>query len=130
MSYDPIILNRNFSIQYHAECFEKMCHIIGNYAYKYIFSFVDLCAKVKHNAQGIIDLEIGTGDMIKLAGELAGIANAYSLPLFACSEPVDLTQWGIPPAACIDPQMVENIIGTPINARKDANQRSYCGCTL
>lgn len=126
--YDPIIINSTLSVEYHIDCFGEMCDNIGDYAYKCIFSFVDLYAKVKQNAKGIIDFEVSTANMRKLAKEFAQIARKHNLKLSTCSEAIDLSEFGIEPAACIDSKMIENIIGSPINARKDLNQRKFCGC--
>lgn len=126
--YDPIIINRDFSAQYHIDSFEKMCSNIGNYAYKCIFSFIDLYPKVKQNVKCIVDNEVSVLNMRKLAQEFAEIAQKHNLPLSTCSEAIDLSEFHVQHAACIDPGMVEDIIGSPITARKDLNQREHCGC--
>lgn len=126
--YDPIILSRDLTVRYHIDNFARMCSNIGDYAGKCIFSFVDLYAKVQHNAQGFVYSAISNSDMKTLARALAEIANKHNLPLAACSEAIDLSEFGIEASACIDPKLVEKIIGSPINAKKDPNQRKFCGC--
>jgi len=48
--------------------------------------------------------------------------------LYTCAEEVELAKYDIHHASCIDQGLVEQIIGCPITAKNDANQRKACGC--
>ncbi|MFW2488767.1 DUF1848 domain-containing protein [Clostridium chromiireducens] len=126
--YDPIILNNNFTVEYHLDSFYKLCTLIGDYTTKCIFSYVDLYEKTKHNAKGIIENEVDTENMNAIAEGFQKIAKCKNIVLQTCSEKIDLSKYGIQHAACIDKEIVEDIIGCPINVKKDKNQRQECGC--
>ena len=120
--YDPIIINENFSAAYHLEHFEEMCDALHAKTTRCIFSFVDQYRHVKgvHCVQG--------DDILTIAEGFSRIAKKFGLPLCTCAETIDLEQFGITHAACIDRKKIESIIGTAIEAKKDDGQRPACGC--
>ena len=63
-----------------------------------------------------------------LAKGFAAIAGEYGLPLYTCAEAVELSEYGIRHAACIDSAKVERIAGYPIRVERDPGQRPACGC--
>jgi hypothetical protein len=50
------------------------------------------------------------------------------IQLDTCTVKVDLRHLGIPSGLCIDKDLIEKIIGYPILAQKDKNQRNICNC--
>lgn len=93
-----------------------------------IFSFTDLYAKVRESAKGIVDYEVNEMNMNRIAEGFSNISKEHKMLLLTCSEEIDLSKYGVTHASCIDKEMVENIIGCKINAKKDPNQRPACGC--
>jgi hypothetical protein len=126
--YDPVIISKKFSVQYHLAAFSKMCDILGDYTNKCIFSFIDLYARVRVSAKGIVDYEVSSLDINRIAQGFSEIAKGHNLTMATCSEVFDLSSYGVQHASCIDQAMIENIIGCSIHAKKDANQRLACGC--
>ncbi|MEN6566974.1 MAG: DUF1848 domain-containing protein [Veillonellales bacterium] len=127
--YDPVIVNREFTVQYHLDSYQKMADTLGGYTDRCIFSFVDRYAKSRGRAKGIVDEEVNEGDMNRIAAGFSQIAKEQGMMLSACSEKIDLSRYGVARAACIDKEMVERIIGCPIQVKKDLNQRGACGCS-
>jgi hypothetical protein len=126
--YDPIIVSQQFTIEYHVHTFAKMCHLLKGYTNKCIFSYVDLYAKTCKNAKGIIDSEVDILSMLKIAEEFAEIARLNNISLETCSEQIELSQFGIRHAACINKHTIETIIGYAIDRKKAKGQREYCQC--
>jgi hypothetical protein len=124
--YDPVIVSKKFSVQYHLNAFNNMCDILADDTNKCIFSFIDLYTKVRNSMQGIN--AVNTLEMQQIVQGFAEIAKVHSLALGTCAEAVDFNSYGAPPASCIDPNMIENLIGYPIQGKKDPNQRPACGC--
>lgn len=56
------------------------------------------------------------------------IAKDYHLKLSTCSEKIDLQQYGVKRASCVDKKRIERIIGCSIKSKKDTGQRPECGC--
>jgi hypothetical protein len=126
--YDPIIINDSFSWEYHDQQFTYLCERLSGYTELCTISFVDLYGKLSKPVKEQIIKTITSEQMHQLAANFAVIASRYGIELRACSETVDLSPEGIPPASCIDQDIIERILGHPLKAKKDKNQRSSCGC--
>ena len=126
--YDPIILNTAIDVGYHEKFFEVLAKKVHKYTSKCIISFVDNYKKTEKNfkAHGIKELD----DMKKkeIAQKLYYIARTYNLKVETCAEDIDLIEMGIEHAKCIDPVLIESLMGVGINFKKDHNQRKTCGC--
>ena len=118
--YDPIIIDGNFTAGYHLKQFSKMCGILGGAAKRCIISFIDPY-KTGFRSMDIHEMEF-------IAQNFSQTASRYGLKLFTCAEKIDLSRFGIAHSSCIDKKLIEQITGYRINAKKDAGQRSFCGC--
>jgi hypothetical protein len=47
----------------------------------------------------------------------------------ACAEEMDFSDVGVGKARCVDAERLSRIVGHPIKAGKDKNQRPACGCS-
>lgn len=121
LRFDPIILNERYSLSYHLEKFEILCEWLHGYTERCIISFVDYY-------KGSPFLEPEEEEIVELASGFSEIAKKYRLPLFTCAEKVDLEQFGIHHAACIDREKIEKLAGYKLDVNKDRGQRKECGC--
>lgn len=121
--FDPILLNEQIGCSYLLTEFEKMCKHLAGYTTKCIISFVDLYKHIRPAFK-----EISREQQMRIAKEMAEIAATYHLQLYACCEKHDFSSYGIHRSACIDREKIECIIDCKLLVRKDANQRTYCGC--
>lgn len=126
--YDPILLSDQYTREYHYEWFEKLCHSLCDYTNLCVISFLDLYDKTKRNTKELHLQEISQKDMLAIGEVFAKIAAKYHLRLETCSEEIDLSQYGIEKGKCIDDRLISQIIGKPINVKKDDTQREVCGC--
>ncbi len=126
--YDPVIIGKEFSVQYHLDAFGNMCDMLGDYTSKCTFSFIDLYAKIQKGMKGFMDSEVSNLHMNQIAQGFSKIAKGHNLMLATCSEAIDFSSHGVTQAACIDQTLIENIIGCSIHAKKDPNQRPACQC--
>lgn len=121
--YDPIILDDTYSVQYHIEQFNFLCEKIHSYVDECIISFVDGYSHI-HN----IIPEISKTQMKAIGKAFSDIAVKHHLKIATCSEKIDLQEFGITRASCIDKERIERITGFSINSKKDLGQRLECGC--
>lgn len=121
--YDPIILDDTFTVQYHIEHFAFLCEKIHSYVDECIISFADSYHHL-HNAIPFIS----NVQMQTIGKSFSEIAKNYSLNLATCSEVIDLQEYSIKRASCVDKKRIEQIIGCPIKSKKDSGQRPECGC--
>lgn len=121
--FDPILKDLRYPPEKVSEFFENLCGKLHDYTERCIISFADDYSHGQNRAE-----PFRTEDMLDMAERISGIAGEYSLPVFSCSEEIDLGSFGIEHCCCIDQKKVERIIGSRISAKKDAGQRALCGC--
>ncbi|MEA5021771.1 hypothetical protein SDC9_10031 [bioreactor metagenome] len=131
--YDPVILTPELGLdlEYHLRQFERMAAALAGYTQRCIFSFLDMYPKVGRAMSLVLAQEAKEADetaMGRIAEGFSTIARKHDLELFTCCEPVELSQYGIKHASCIDQGMVEEILKCKIQVKKDPNQRPSCGC--
>ena len=122
--YDPIVINDVYNVTWHQTQFSQMCETLAPYTRRVTISFVDLYAKLRSN----LFRALAGHEMEELAAFLGETARIYGLDICACCENMDLTPYGIRPAACIDRELIASICGCPLTIPRDANQRAGCGC--
>jgi hypothetical protein len=73
--------------------------------------------------------EPSNSEMLAIGAAFSELAGKYGLALETCAERVDLSQFGINHAKCIDGDLIERIIGHGISNKgtRDGN-REHCGC--
>ncbi len=126
--YDPIILNNQYSINWHIEKFEYIANQLCNYTEKVTISFIDLYTKISNNIKGKNICELSYDQKNTIAKSLSAIAHSHNLIIDTCAEDIDLSSYGIDHAHCIDDKLIAKLLGCSIDADKDKNQRLECGC--
>ncbi len=126
--YDPIIYTNNIGRIFHISSFKHLIKHIGNYTNKCVISFVDVDQNIDF-LKTVDSLIIpDKNERISLLSEFVKIANEYGIKIETCSDVDDYSSIGVEHAKCIDPQLISNITGKPVNYIKDKNQRKACGC--
>lgn len=126
--YDPILFTDRYTPAYHLKAFEEIAGSLMGYARKVVISYVDWYAKMNRNMEGIPVIAADEKKCKELAVRLKKIAEAHHMAIAACAEQMDLTSCGIEPNCCIDKELIRQITGYAIQAKKDKNQRAECGC--
>lgn len=126
--YDPIFINDRYEEAYHLRAFEQIAREFKGHTNKVVISFLDWYGKTARNMKGIKAEEMTEERMLNISRAMAEIAGSCHMRMEACAETADLSQAGVSRGSCIDPVMVEKILGVPIKEKKDKNQRAECGC--
>ncbi|MCL2664952.1 MAG: DUF1848 domain-containing protein [Defluviitaleaceae bacterium] len=127
--YDPILLNKNYTVEYHQSAFNEIAKKLKSYTEKVIISFIDThYREVKRNIKELDLHEITDEQKVLLTGICAETAREYGFKIDACAEERTVQRFGIPHAQCVDGVLLEKLLGRRINYRKDKNQRDECGC--
>ena len=121
--YDPVIVDSRFSIEWHRNCFAKMCEMLHPYTHRCIISFIDSYKSIEKLFRPMTPEETAA-----IAGAFSCIAGKHGLGLFTCAEERDLDCYGVQHGACIDRKHLEKIIGSPLTVKVDSNQRKACLC--
>ncbi len=126
--YDPVIIDEQYTVQYHDEKFSEMSEKLAPYTSRCIISFVD---SYKNSSSKLIlqsNYTMREENIHKLCTSFAKSAKKNSLDLYTCSEEISLTQFGINKSSCIDKGLIEEILGMKIDSPRDKNQRKECLC--
>lgn len=126
--YDPIIFTIKYTPEYHLKAFTQIADALWGYTKKCVISFVDIYGKNRKNLREAGAYEIGEEEVIKIAESMGKIALERGITVASCAENIDLSPWGIEHNCCIDPKLIEEIVGYKISGGKDKNQRNACGC--
>lgn len=126
--YDPIFISDKYNLDYHFKYFERLAQKLKNHTRKCTISFIDDYKKTANNMRRLNQRPLSTNDKRIMGKFMAEIARAHGLAIDTCAEDIDLSQYGINHAHCIDDKLLEKITGRQLKLGKDKNQRSECGC--
>lgn len=126
--YDPILINKKYTAEYHLKAFEEIAGKLSGYTEKVIISFVDLYAKIQRNMRQLDIRQMTNEEIVSLAEKMAQIASRCNLIIETCAEKINLEQAGIRHGSCIDKKLIERLSGCKLRGEKDRNQRQECGC--
>ncbi|MDR0307885.1 MAG: DUF1848 domain-containing protein [Chitinispirillales bacterium] len=126
--YDPILLNKEHTIDYHIDFFGEIATSLRDYTEKVTISFVDLYNKNSKNMEFVKNIPITKNCKLKITEIFGKIARENNFLIDTCAEDIDLSSFGIKHALCVDNQLIERITGYPLYITKDKNQRLECGC--
>lgn len=126
--YDPIFFNETYTMDYHIHYFEELSKRLSPYTKKCTISFLDFYRNTAKNMAALTPVSPSVEQQIHLAKNIADIAHSYGLLVDTCAEGIDLQQYGIEHARCIDDRLLERLIQAPLGLKKDKYQRLECGC--
>ncbi|MDA3788832.1 MAG: DUF1848 family protein [Desulfobacula sp.] len=66
--------------------------------------------------------------MREIAKEFQPIAEKHGMKIETCAEKIDLKEFGISPAKCIDDKIIGTLISEKLSISKDPSQRKASGC--
>lgn len=126
--YDPILFTKKYTPEYHLKAFEQIASALNGYTERCVISFVDIYTKNRKSMEALGAYEVSKAVLMELAKSLSQAAKANGMTVGSCAERIDLSACGIEHNCCIDKRLIEELIGCRINAGKDKNQRTECGC--
>ena len=110
--FDPVLLTSSITPAWQLERFGALCRALHGATRRCVFSFADPYPGIRSSIAPLEETQ-----MRLLAKGFADIAGEYGLPLYTCAEAVELSEYGIRHAACIDSAKVERIAGYPIRVK-------------
>lgn len=126
--YDPILTNQLYTVGFHQDKFAEMASALKDYTEKCMLGFIDHYPHVRASLREFHIEPLVGGDIEQMATGFKKTADELAMELDTCTVRVDLSHLGIPSGLCVDDHLVERIVGYPISAGKDKNQRDICRC--
>lgn len=128
LRYDPILLNKDWTIDRHIKAFKKLIEQIKDYITDVTISFLDMYETVKNNAPEIRTLtEL---EQREIGKAFSKIAKENQLQLHACCEREFLKEYGIDVAGCQSQKVIEKAFNEKLNVKERKSQRLTCNCLL
>lgn len=126
--YDPILLSADCTVDWHVRQFAALAQALEGCTERCVISFLDVYDKIRRRLreQGLRAPE--EAEVRQIARALAQAAASHGMAIQTCAEHYDLSDLGVEHGACIDGQVISRILGKPLKLRRDAGQRSTCGC--
>ncbi|MEA4893180.1 MAG: DUF1848 domain-containing protein [Peptococcaceae bacterium] len=121
--FDPIMVNASYTAAWHTERFQLLARALGGYTRRCIISFIDF---YRHLGAGFPEMSVE--DKREAARGIGAVSAEIGLPVFTCAEDIDLQEFGIRPAPCLDALRFGKIIGASLAAGKAKGQRQGCLC--
>lgn len=126
--YDPIFVDKKYTVEYHLRAFEKICANLSGYTSYCIISFIDLYEKTKRNFPEVQEVSYGT--MHLLTSSFVAIAQKYGISLMTCAEDHGLDQYGIDITGCMSQKVIERATGLTLSVPVGKKTRNACACLL
>lgn len=125
--YDPIFLNEKYTIDYHVLMFTRLCQQLEGYVQTIIISFLDLKKNTQKHQERYGWYSLSEYEVMQIAKRLVEVANHYGMKIQTCSEPYDLSEYGIQNESCVSKQMVQRILPHQKTFKK-GHLREHCHC--
>lgn len=132
--YDPVLVSDACTIDCHRRSFAALARELSGSTTRCYFSFPTFYAKTLRNTA---ELEKQTGircfdppleQKIKLASEMADVAESNGMTLLACCNDV-LVGGKIQKAHCVDAQLLHQLYPEHVQVMKEKGTRKECGCS-
>lgn len=126
--YDPIFLNRKYTLDYHIKAFKKLCALLNGYIKGFVVSFLDDYKNVQKNYH-IIKPQIWNEDDYKKFGlSFSAIAKEYNLTVQTCAEKKNLVEYGFIKGECMSKEMAAKLTGNTNFKKWTARKKTNCEC--
>ena len=126
--YDPIVVNHNYSVDFHYESFYKLAKSLSGYTDIVVASYLDIYDKVLRNYP---EGNRPSQDVqIKLMKELVKIANQFGMTLKTCGEGDTFKSIGADTSGCLITDCYERAWNVKLKVPKRTPSRPECNCYI
>lgn len=126
--YDPILTNEKYNVDFHKDTFAEIADGLKDHTERCMLGFIDHYHHIRSAVSQFNIKPLLMSDIQEMAISFKITIDRYPIFMDTCTVKVDLRHLGIPSGECVDKELIEKIIGYPITAKKDKNQRDICRC--
>lgn len=123
--YDPILLNPEYSLEYHLKAFTRLCERLDGYVKHIIISFVDDYKNVRSHQTKLQLKEFTKQDFEKIGKSFSQSAKEHGMTVQTCFEEENLVEYGFLKRDCIDRNLAFRLTGKTHFKKWKARD---CGC--
>ena len=126
--YDPIIIDQDWTVERHTQCFESMAAELAGFTHTAVISFIDLYEKVKRNYPSARAVPLST--QLSLTEALVRIGRKYDMVIKPCGEDKILETVGADCSGCMTVRTFEEAIGCNLIVPPNPGNRKECACYI
>jgi len=126
--YDPIFISQEYTVDYHKRAFAQIAEALDGFTEQCVISFIDIYGKAETRLETLKIRKPSVSEVHELSGFIADTAFTHGIMVETCAERMDLSEFGITHAHCIDGDLISNLIGRELDEQYDPSQRPACGC--
>ncbi len=109
--YDPILINKKYTLDYHKRAFEKMCSLLDGYVKHIIVSFIDDYKNVRKNKYILDYKELDEFDYKEIGINFSKCARNHGMTVQTCFEERNLAEYGFIKGECLSREMAFKLTG-------------------
>ncbi len=109
--YDPIFINKTYTVQYHLKAFERLCSLLSGVVSTIIISFLDDYKNVRKNRKIINEIAFTNDDYKRIGEGFSSIAKQYQIKVQTCHEDINLVEYGFSSGECLSKEIAYKLTG-------------------
>jgi hypothetical protein len=126
--YDPVLLNDNYTINYHIKAFDNMCNLLDGYINHVIISFVDDYKNVRNHLKELKLKEFTDNDYEIIGKSFSESASKHNITVQTCFEENNLIEYGFIKGECLNATMAYKLTGKTNFKLWKARKGNMCKC--
>ena len=113
LRYDPIFINKDYTMEYHKIAFKKLCEKLVGYTDKCVISFIDLYQRTERFSRPLKIRKPTEAEEDELVKTFYNIAKEHNITIEMCSESrrESFEKIGVKAGKCIDSDLIAKITG-------------------
>ena len=125
--YDPILINDEYTLEYHKKAFNRVTSLLEGYVKHIIVSFIDDYKNVRKNMGVLKYREFTKSDFQFIGKTFSTIANEHNMTVQTCFEDETLVEYGFIKGECLSSEMAYTLTGKKY-PRWKARKEGKCEC--
>ncbi len=125
--YDPILLNDNYTLEYHIKLFKKICELLDGYVSKILISFIDDYKNVRNNYKVLKYRKLNESDYKVIGTSFSKIAKEHNMVIHTCAEERNLVEYGFIQDECMSKELAFKLTGKK-HKKWNARKNVPCNC--
>ncbi len=125
--YDPILINNNYTLEYHIKSFNTICELLDGYISKILISFIDDYKNVRNNYRVLNYRRLTENDYKVIGTSFSEIARKHNISVHTCAEVRNLEEYGFIKDECMSKELALKLTGKKFKKWK-ARKNVPCEC--
>ncbi len=126
--YDPVFINKIYTLEYHKKAFERVCSLLEGYVSKILISFLDDYKNVRNHQDTIQSEILEESDYREIGTSFSESAKKHHLTVHTCFEERNLVEYGFIIEDCMSRELAFQLTGKIYKEEWKARKEKKCHC--